>query len=100
MPVELVLPAGGLSSATRKLLRGVLNSPRINEHSEDDRFWSPSAALRHLKQGAHFGEACMKSVASGVAPARVCSLLLGMLNSSRVKKHDADDCFQSESSIP
>ena len=61
MPVELVLPADGLSNVTRKLLRGMLRSPRINHEDRPDTFWSPELAVRHLKQGQHFGEFLSRS---------------------------------------
>ena len=51
MPVELVLPAHGLSRTTHKLLRGMLDNPRTNNQERDEQFWSPSAAARRVKQG-------------------------------------------------
>ena len=57
MPVELVLPATGLSSATRKLLRGMLRSPRVNDEERPDAYWDSELAVRHLKRERHFGEA-------------------------------------------
>ena len=50
-PVELVVPAQGLSPATRKLLRGMLDNPRVNEQDRDPQFWSPAAAVGRVQQG-------------------------------------------------
>ncbi|KAK9844444.1 hypothetical protein WJX74_002610 [Apatococcus lobatus] len=52
MPVELVLPAQGLSRATSKLLRGILKNPRINNQDKSQQFWDPSIALERAQQGS------------------------------------------------
>eukprot|EP00887_Chlorella_sp_A99_P007330 scaffold2.g7330.t1 len=58
-PVEVVLPRGGLSAATRKVLDGILRDPRVNElapGAQASQFWDAGTAWARLSGGGYFAE--------------------------------------------
>lgn len=54
-PVELVLPAGALSSATAKALCGSLPGVRTNWLPSGSAFWDAERTLQELDAGGYFG---------------------------------------------
>ena len=54
-PEELVVPANGLESATRAVMRAALGQPRTNEMVPRNEFWDGQQTLAELHNARYFG---------------------------------------------
>ena len=54
MPQELILPKGGLTSTTSRVLRASLRNPRQHQLTPGEGFWDAEKTLQEVKQAGYF----------------------------------------------